>query len=170
MQIKTLTHSFQGYSRSLILFNTTPPLSRFRSSFSPPSLRFFTSKTIRRGVKTSCVSPGQELVYGETGVDSFSLPESEEEREDEEGEEIETEVTREGLESQNIWNQMKEIVMFTGPATGLWICGPLMSLIDTAVIGQGSSIELAALGISSFQKFCSVFLFKSFVWVFTELM
>lgn len=36
--------------------------------------------------------------------------------------------------------------MFTGPATGLWICGPLMSLIDTAVIGQGSSIELAALG------------------------
>ncbi|KAK0580781.1 hypothetical protein LWI29_006156 [Acer saccharum] len=36
--------------------------------------------------------------------------------------------------------------MFTGPATALWICGPLMSLIDTAVIGQGSSIELAALG------------------------
>jgi hypothetical protein len=27
-----------------------------------------------------------------------------------------------------------------------WICGPLMSLIDTVVIGQGSSIELAALG------------------------
>ncbi|GAU49096.1 hypothetical protein TSUD_90470 [Trifolium subterraneum] len=41
---------------------------------------------------------------------------------------------------------MKEIIKFTGPATGLWICGPLMSLIDTAVIGQGSSIELAALG------------------------
>ncbi|PQM35228.1 hypothetical protein Pyn_22689 [Prunus yedoensis var. nudiflora] len=40
---------------------------------------------------------------------------------------------------------MKEIAMFTGPATGLWICGPLMSLIDTVVIGQGSSIELAAL-------------------------
>ncbi|RVW93332.1 Protein detoxification 47, chloroplastic [Vitis vinifera] len=37
-------------------------------------------------------------------------------------------------------------MMFTGPATGLWICGPLMSLIDTAVIGQGSSVELAALG------------------------
>ncbi|OIV99512.1 hypothetical protein TanjilG_17322 [Lupinus angustifolius] len=50
------------------------------------------------------------------------------------------------LTEQSIWNQMKEIVMFTGPATGLWICGPLMSLIDTAVIGQGSSIQLAALG------------------------
>lgn len=36
--------------------------------------------------------------------------------------------------------------MFAGPATGLWICGPLMSLIDTIVIGQGSSIQLAALG------------------------
>ncbi|KAL9244979.1 hypothetical protein vseg_018690 [Gypsophila vaccaria] len=41
---------------------------------------------------------------------------------------------------------MIEIIKFSGPATGLWICGPLMSLIDTAVIGQSSSIELAALG------------------------
>ncbi|KAK7264242.1 hypothetical protein RJT34_31848 [Clitoria ternatea] len=50
------------------------------------------------------------------------------------------------LAKQSILDQIKEIVMFTGPATGLWICGPLMSLIDTAVIGQRSSIELAALG------------------------
>jgi Na+-driven multidrug efflux pump len=48
---------------------------------------------------------------------------------------------------------MKEIIKFTGPATGLWICGPLMSLIDTAVIGQGSSIELAALGTIDFYIF-----------------
>lgn len=61
-------------------------------------------------------------------------------------EETGIEVNTEGLENQSMWEQMKEIVMFTGPATGLWICGPLMSLIDTAVIGQGSSIELAALG------------------------
>ncbi|XP_043709931.1 protein DETOXIFICATION 46, chloroplastic-like [Telopea speciosissima] len=47
---------------------------------------------------------------------------------------------------KRIWTQMKEIAMFAGPATGLWICGPLMSLIDTAVIGLGSSVELAALG------------------------
>ncbi|KGN61844.1 protein DETOXIFICATION 46, chloroplastic [Cucumis sativus] len=50
------------------------------------------------------------------------------------------------LESQGLVNQMKEIVTFTGPAIGLWICGPMMSLIDTAVIGQGSAVELAALG------------------------
>jgi hypothetical protein len=61
----------------------------------------------------------------------------------------ETEVEKE-LANQGIWIQMKEIIKFTGPATGLWICGPLMSLIDTAVIGQGSSIELAALGTIDF--------------------
>lgn len=50
------------------------------------------------------------------------------------------------LAELGLWKQMKEIVKFAGPALGLWICGPLMSLIDTAVIGQGSSVELAALG------------------------
>ncbi|GLU02841.1 hypothetical protein SLE2022_200760 [Rubroshorea leprosula] len=50
------------------------------------------------------------------------------------------------LANQSIWSQMKEIMMFSGPATGLWICAPLMSLISTAVVGQGSSTELAALG------------------------
>ena len=49
-------------------------------------------------------------------------------------------------DSPGIWRQMKEIALFAGPATGLWICGPLMSLIDTMVIGQISSLELAALG------------------------
>lgn len=52
-------------------------------------------------------------------------------------------------ESPSIWKQMKEIALFAGPATGLWICGPLMSLIDTMVIGQSSSLELAALGNES---------------------
>ncbi|GLT30638.1 hypothetical protein SLA2020_054290 [Shorea laevis] len=56
------------------------------------------------------------------------------------------EVKREELVDQSVWGQMKEILMFTGPATGLWICGPLMSLTHTAIIGQGSSLELAALG------------------------
>ncbi|XP_078446130.1 MATE efflux family protein isoform X2 [Wolffia australiana] len=51
-----------------------------------------------------------------------------------------------GVESKSLWGQMTEIAAFAGPATGLWVCGPLMSLIDTMVIGQGSSVELAALG------------------------
>ncbi|KFK30488.1 hypothetical protein AALP_AA7G268000 [Arabis alpina] len=52
----------------------------------------------------------------------------------------------EELVKESVWEQMKEIVKFTGPAMGMWICGPLMSLIDTVVVGQGSSFELAALG------------------------
>ncbi|KAK4477140.1 hypothetical protein RD792_016352 [Penstemon davidsonii] len=65
--------------------------------------------------------------------------------------------------NESLWSQMAEIVKFSGPAVGLWICGPLMSLIDTAVIGQGSSIELAALGPGT--VFCDntsyVFMFLS---------
>lgn len=49
-------------------------------------------------------------------------------------------------EGEGLWSEIKEIVMFSGPATGLWVCAPLMRVIDTAVIGQGSSLELAALG------------------------
>lgn len=51
-----------------------------------------------------------------------------------------------GGDGGGLWRQVVEIAKFAGPAAGLWICGPLMSLIDTAVIGQGSSVELAALG------------------------
>lgn len=143
MHIKTLIHPLRGCSHSLIIFNKTPPLTRFQSSFSPPSLRFITPKILHRGVKTSCISPGKELIFYENGDNSISLSKNEEEEE-----EAEMEVKRGGLDNQSIWCQIKEIVMFTGPATGLWLCGPLMSLIDTAVVGLGSSIELAALGIS----------------------
>lgn len=77
----------------------------------------------------------------------------------------------EELGSQSIWNQTKEIVMFSGPATGLWICGPLMSLISTAIIGQRSSTELAALGCFlafMFSLFICHFLF--FVYVFAAVL
>lgn len=150
MLIKSLNHPVLGYCQSLIISSKSRSLSRFHSSYSPPSLLTFRIKTIHRGVKTSCIRPGQELIFDENSGDSISLSkneEKEEAEEEEDEEDIEIEVEREGLENQSIWSQMKEILMFTGPATGLWICGPLMSLIDTAVIGQGSSIELAALGI-----------------------
>ncbi len=42
--------------------------------------------------------------------------------------------------------QMWDIIVFAGPALGIWLSGPIMSLIDTSVIGQSSSLELAALG------------------------
>lgn len=61
---------------------------------------------------------------------------------------------------KSILDQMKEIVVFAGPALGLWICGPLMSLIDTMVIGQSSSLELAALGTCSLGFSIANFLLK----------
>ncbi|KAF7810839.1 protein DETOXIFICATION 46, chloroplastic-like [Senna tora] len=85
--------------------------------------------TYRHRFVTTCVSATQEFIDGD------SLPEQEE-----------GQVGKQDLAEQSIWNQIKEIIKFSGPATGIWVCGPLMSLIDTAVIGQGSSIELAALG------------------------
>ncbi|KAJ6402869.1 hypothetical protein OIU84_014886 [Salix udensis] len=86
---------------------------------------------------TCCSNHRQEPISNNDGISNPSVSNFKEEEE---------ERKMEGLEKQSIWEQMKEIVMFTGPATGLWLCGPLMSLIDTAVIGQGSSLELAALG------------------------
>lgn len=103
--------------------------------------------------KSSCISSSQEFLrdtYESPHENDGSIPlEPEEEGEEPVEEEVEiVSSIREESINQNIWNQMKEIMMFSGPAVGLWICGPLMSLIDTAVIGQGSSIELAALGTS----------------------
>ncbi|KAK1422923.1 hypothetical protein QVD17_18212 [Tagetes erecta] len=69
--------------------------------------------------------------------------------EDEDGDEVVTDLSvidQDLAGNENIWEQLVEILKFSGPAAGLWFCGPLMSLIDTAVIGQSSSIELAALG------------------------
>jgi hypothetical protein len=61
--------------------------------------------------------------------------------------EKETEVERlQGAEEKSLIEQVKDIVVFAGPALGIWLSGPIMGLIDTAVIGQSSSLELAALG------------------------
>uniref|UniRef100_A0A0D6QX61 Protein DETOXIFICATION n=1 Tax=Araucaria cunninghamii TaxID=56994 RepID=A0A0D6QX61_ARACU len=64
---------------------------------------------------------------------------------------------------ERTWQQMKEVVMFAGPALGIWLCGPLMSLIDTAVIGQSSSLELAAMGPGTVvcDYLCYIFMFLS---------
>lgn len=150
MQARTLlhcSHTLQNHnhprflSRSLISFKKRP-LSLV-SPNSHSSLLHPIPLVIkpRSRLLAPCNSPAHEsanssVTENESSTDSIS----------EFIEETGIEVNREGLENQSMWEQMKEIVMFTGPATGLWICGPLMSLIDTAVIGQGSSIELAALG------------------------
>ena len=142
MQFKTLTsHNTPLFQNPTFFFNKPPPprfpISLFHSNLSLIS----TPKNSFRNriVTASRISSNNKELIGNDNIgpeiDIVSVS----------GEEEEEKVSE--LGSENIWKQMKEIVMFTGPATGLWICGPLMSLIDTAVIGQGSSIELAALGI-----------------------
>ncbi|KAM4099080.1 hypothetical protein ACJW30_07G127800 [Castanea mollissima] len=114
------------------------PISLFPSKLpliSTPKKRFR-----NRIVTASCISSNnKELIGNDNSGPEIDIVSAS-------GEASEEEEKVSELGSENIWKQMKEIVMFTGPATALWICGPLMSLIDTAVIGQGSSVELAALG------------------------
>ncbi|KAL8151387.1 hypothetical protein V2J09_021195 [Rumex salicifolius] len=118
-----------------ILFNQTLPSSSIPARHGNPMLR--------------CAGPGQE--HSNESLPSVSHPIDVEEN---------PQITDE-LAGQSIWNQIYEIIEFSGPAAGLWLCGPLMSLIDTAVIGQTSSIELAALGPGT--VFCD---YMSYVFMF----
>ncbi|KAM1242692.1 hypothetical protein ACFX2G_035022 [Malus domestica] len=139
MQTKTLVARSPPLLQNPTLFFTNPPHFYFTPRFNHtppglPKLHFSTPLRRRNRFATACIGDG--VLIGGNG--SHASPVSEE---------VEVvEVKREELESKSTWDQMKEIAVFTGPATGLWLCGPLMSLIDTVVIGQGSSIELAALG------------------------
>ncbi|XVE67040.1 hypothetical protein DITRI_Ditri08aG0128500 [Diplodiscus trichospermus] len=147
MQAKTLTHPSLTPLQNPNIKSSPPILFRkapiaFSTRRFHPSLLFccsrnFTPQNRSHRWKSYCISPSQELNYGS----SEALVEDEDDEE-----ETRMNIKGQGLANQSIWNQIKKIVKFSGPATGLWICGPLMSLIDTAVIGQGSSVELAALG------------------------
>ncbi|KAF9603650.1 hypothetical protein IFM89_037309 [Coptis chinensis] len=126
-----------------------PPLNNYTNTPKKHSFSHFTPHfpSLRRQITVSCISPvdqnrnlttpQEEEIFSSTSRSGIISSTSEEEENIEEFEA--------GNES-NILKQIKEIGLFAGPAVGLWICGPLMSLIDTAVIGQGSSLELAALG------------------------
>lgn len=69
----------------------------------------------------------------------------------------------EDVKEKNLLQQMWDIVAFAGPALGIWLSGPMMSLIDTAVVGNNSSLELAALGPGTIlcDQTCYVFMFLS---------
>jgi hypothetical protein len=140
-------------SSPLISFNTQLSSRRLSNPIAPPSIRISPTKIRRNRLVTACVGAhSNELLEDEleaiasesdgdgnsNGNGSVVVSKSEE------------------LANQSIWSKMKEIMMFSGPATGLWICAPLMSLISTAVIGRRSSTELAALGrffqFESFKK------------------
>lgn len=160
MHFKTLARPSQVHLQNPSIRQSCPPPLFFsqclkahsHTSLSGQSLRinWVTNRSTR--FETGCigssevVGDGAEFVAGnKENIGSVS------------SEEEEAEIVGVGKQefgvNQSIWEQMREIMMFTGPAAGLWICGPLMSLIDTAVIGQGSSIELAALGKFNLEVF-----------------
>lgn len=138
--------------KTMALHSHTTSHIRTHKRFSPPSVPFHNSHAFRTSVRYH-IRPASfdvlaakndrriRLVTACIGIGTSKTEDSFEEEE-----EVVVVPKREELVEQSIWKQMKDIVMFSGPATGLWICGPLMSLISTAVIGQGSSTELAALG------------------------
>ncbi|CAH8356957.1 unnamed protein product [Eruca vesicaria subsp. sativa] len=167
IQCKTLTFTVSSiHSNPKLPFRSSISIRPSKTTL--PSFRREKSLDLssRRLFIRNCSSPNQELVVGsipeeeeviEVGVDDAISSAVKVEVEVEEGKK------GDDLTNQSIWGQMKEIVMFTGPAAGLWLCGPLMSLIDTAVIGQGSSLELAALGPATVvcDYLCYTFMFLS---------
>ena len=146
----------------------TPITYNYISSHLPPKLFRIHSKlpsfnhsTLQISHKLHCILHGQELSSETLVAESDISDDKDEQSSSVLQEKIElVEPTSGNNSNQSLWDQMIEIIKFSGPATGLWICGPLMSLIDTAVIGQGSSIELAALGdiICIFVLFLGFFL------------
>jgi putative MATE family efflux protein len=66
-------------------------------------------------------------------------------------------------EEKSLVEQLKDIMVFAGPALGIWMSGPIMGIIDTAVIGNSSSLELAALGPGTVlcDQVCYIFMFLS---------
>ncbi|PKI38583.1 hypothetical protein CRG98_041016 [Punica granatum] len=118
---------------------------------SHPQPRLLAPRGFLRHIHQSACSLRPNLLKGHRiaaciGLSRDAAPVLELEVEDETIVVVAEEELREQLSKQGLWNQMKKVAKFAGPATGLWVCGPLMSLIDTAVIGRGSSLELAALG------------------------
>ncbi|KAG6711785.1 hypothetical protein I3843_05G064600 [Carya illinoinensis] len=158
MQLKTLSPpshtavrspNIRRLSRPSTFFNKQILSRRFPNSITLPSIRFSPVNNRRNRTLIACISSHRHEILEDnfegTSEDDGNVPTVLSSSTEEVVEEV-VASKRQELASQSIWNQMKEIVMFSGPATGLWICGPLMSLISTAVIGRGSSTELAALG------------------------
>ncbi|KMT00356.1 hypothetical protein BVRB_9g216650 [Beta vulgaris subsp. vulgaris] len=148
MQLKAITPISSFIQIKPITVKKPTSFFHLKPSQNPLKLLTFSHPTkLHISQKLHCISPGQEL----SSETHFPVSEI---RGD--NDESDSSVTPKKLDlvdptsgkptNQSLWEQMMEIIKFSGPATGLWICGPLMSLIDTAVIGQGSSIELAALG------------------------
>jgi hypothetical protein len=156
MQLKTLARPSHApirnpnlqrrLSRPSISFNTQLSSRRLSNPIAPPSIRISPAKIRRSRLVTACVGGQSNELLEDVELEAIASESDGNSNGNGNGNGSVVGLKREELETQSIWSKMKEIMMFSGPATGLWICAPLMSLISTAVIGRGSSTELAALG------------------------
>ncbi|KAK1437891.1 hypothetical protein QVD17_03691 [Tagetes erecta] len=152
MDAKTLiSHNYSFKSNRLHLYSS--PSQSFYSSRIQPRFKSPHYPLFRRNRLSTHVNPTRGVSYeedyrNESNDASYDTVTSTSDRDEDEEEVVsKIEVKQEDLAgNESLWDRLVEIMKFSGPATGLWLCGPLMSLIDTAVIGQSSSVELAALG------------------------
>lgn len=151
----TLVHYNGSFQSRLFLKQTSSTRFPFVHLVQPVDSQFAPLRLCQSGFVNLCTRSGAEILLDQREDGNGAIDQEEDEHHDPSVElSVNKKVVevgdgkRDDLADRSLVQQMKEIVMFSGPATGLWICAPLMSLIDTAVIGQGSSIELAALGNS----------------------
>ncbi|KAL3843413.1 hypothetical protein ACJIZ3_000816 [Penstemon smallii] len=151
------------HSQLHCFFVQNPSIKFNRRFISPKTTRRIFTLTYKQISISSCMSSNHEIV-------SEPIKDEKEEEiallENQLSGEISENKIEAGdlLENESLWSQMIEILKFSGPAVGLWISGPLMSLIDTAVVGQGSSLELAALGPGT--VFCD---YASYMFMFLSI-
>ena len=50
-----------------------------------------------------------------------------------------------GVPEMSSKEMFKRLVRFTLPTMAIWVCGPILGMIDTAVVGSASTLELAAM-------------------------
>ncbi|KAG5526716.1 hypothetical protein RHGRI_032843 [Rhododendron griersonianum] len=122
---------FSFHSTPFIRFHPKP-----RSVLSPLRICPAPGNNRTNRLITACITPSQELIgeeseiASENGSSVASVLTTEEEEEEEEGETGVVETKREEpVGKESLWNQIVEIMKFSGPATGLWIC-PATVLCD----------------------------------------
>lgn len=69
----------------------------------------------------------------------------------------------------NLNNFQRRMRTFTLPALGIYVSGPLLSLVDTSIVGLNSPTELAALGPSTVLCDVSLFFFNALATAATSL-
>lgn len=128
-------------------------VSRHVSSFGHPRSIVITKFRYVQSKRCTPQNPRPVLQLQQMGGDEEFVPEVEEKdinNADEKllrGEDISLPSKKKSFQFDNMEApSTREIIKFAIPATGIWLCGPLLSLIDTSIVGLFSgTLQQAAL-------------------------